>query len=80
MSNVTAVPVTKCPPGKTAKMVILTDKELEEKEEQLGNKNTLKRVCSAHIAFHRYLEQAEVENKDYWLYSDEDLCKWLCKF
>lgn len=68
------------PTTKQSKFVILTDEELKEKEEKLDNANTLKRECSAHITFDKFLEQAGVQSRDYWLYSDEDLCQWLRKF
>ncbi len=77
MTDVTAKPVMKKSDSNAPKNIILSDKELEEKEDKLENKNTLKRERSAHIALHRFLEQAGVENTDYWLYSDEDLCHWL---
>ena len=62
------------------KMVVFSDEELVAKEELMDNKNMLKHECSAQIAFDKFLEQAGVESHEYWLYSDQELCKWLRKF
>ena len=60
--------------------VVYTDEQLETKNQNIRNVNTLKAESRADRAFRRFLEQCDVQSTEYWLYSTEDLDNYLAKF
>ena len=66
-------------PG-TKRNVILTDKEVENKNQQGKNKNTQNQNKRADKAFRNFLTEAGVESTEYWLSEEDELDKYLAKF
>ena len=66
-------------PG-TTRNVIVTDEEIENKNEQAKNKNRENQNKRADKAFRNFLTEAGVTNTEYWLFEEQEFDKYLAKF
>lgn len=57
-----------------------TKEQLEEKQEQLQNQSTIANEKKAVKAFKAYLDEAGVENTDFFTYSQDELNEHLAQF
>ena len=60
--------------------VVYDDEQISVKKKKTDNQNTLKSEERANCAFQRFLAQCDVEDTNYWFYTEPELDNYLSKF